>query len=381
MNIERCRNVQDFRLLAKKRLPAAVFHYLDGGADDELTLGWNTKGFEHYELLTRSLEDVSRIDMSVEVLGQQLSSPLIFAPTGVSRLFHHDGERATASAAKACECLYSLSTLSTVSIEELAQVNDEAKMFQIYIHKDRGLTYEFIERCRATGYKALCLTVDTPLAGNRERDIQTGMTMPPKFTLKSLVDFLLHPYWLFNNLLREKIDMANLVHKAHDNTGAKTLIEYVNGQFDRSINWKDAEALVREWNGEFAIKGILSAEDARRAADIGATAVIVSNHGGRQLDGTAAAVDCLADIVDVVGERVDVILDGGIRRGTHVVKALALGAKACMIGRPYLYGLAAGGEKGVIRVIELLHKEIERDLALLGCASLSQLHSGFIRRR
>lgn len=381
MDIRRCRNVNDFRLLAKARLPAAVFHYLEGGADDERTLHWNTEAFEHYELISRSLQDVSDIDLSTRVLGMNLASPVIFAPTGVSRLFHQDGERAVTLAATKSGSLYTLSTLSTVNIEEVAELNSGPKMFQIYIHRDRGLTDEFLQRCRAAGYQALCLTVDTPLAGNRERDIRTGMTMPPRLTPGSLLDFLCHPYWLFNNVVRSKIEMANLVNRISGRGDVRSLIAYVNEQFDRSVHWDDAATLIKKWNGPFAIKGILSVDDAIRAADTGATAVIISNHGGRQLDGTPAAIDCLEEIVDAVGDRLEVILDGGIRRGTHVLKALALGANACMIGRPYLYGLAAAGQKGVEQVMDLLLGEIERNLALIGCAKLSELNSAYVRRR
>jgi L-lactate dehydrogenase (cytochrome) len=271
--------------------------------------------------------------------------------------------------------MYSLSTLSTVSIEEIAALTPGPKCFQLYIHKDRALSYDFIQRCKETKFSALCLTVDTLVAGNRERDLVTGMVMPPKLTLKSMLSFMLHPNWGLNYLTSEKFQLANVASQISDGTGKLTsVIDYINSQFDRSITWKDAEMAVQAWGGAFAIKGVMSVEDAKRAVDIGASAIMISNHGGRQLDGSTAPFDQLPAIVDAVGGKIEVILDGGVRRGTHVLKALAMGAKACMIGRGYLYALAAGGQPAVEQALAKLREEIKRDMILMGCSSLKELN-------
>lgn len=382
MRLKHCYNINDLRTIAQQKLPAPMFHYIDGGADDELTLRRNTDAFTDYELLPRTLIDVDSIDTRVNVLGQDLEWPVLIAPTGMSRLFHHQGELAVAKAAETMGTMYSLSTVSTHNIEKIAATGDAPKMFQIYIHRDRGLTREFVSRCKQSGYKALCLTVDVPVAGNRERDLVTGMTIPPRFSLASLLSFALHPQWSLNAILRRKIELANVkerIEAASKPMGS--IMEYINSQFDRSVNWDDAAEVVKLWNGPFAIKGILTADDAIRAAEIGATAVVVSNHGGRQLDGAPASIDCLPSIVQAVGDRVEVILDGGIRRGSHIAKALALGAKACLVGRPYLYGLAAAGQPGVEHALALLRGELERTMALIGCADIESITNHFIQRR
>ena len=278
--------------------------------------------------------------------------------------------------------LYSLSTVGTTSLEDIAAANPGPKMFQIYILKDRGLTKELVERCKAANYDALCLTVDTPVAGNRERDLRNGMTMPPRFGLKSLVDFGLHPRWVLNALLKPGFDLANISHRVNALEGKNmSVIEYINSQFDRTLNWGDVEWLAKEWGGPFVVKGLQSAEDARRARDHGASAIMISNHGGRQLDGAPAPIDSLRDMRDAVGNDLELIVDGGIRRGSHVVKAMALGASACSIGKAYLYGLAAGGEAGVSQALDILKSETQRTLALMGCNDVTRLHGGFIRQR
>jgi L-lactate dehydrogenase (cytochrome) len=286
-----------------------------------------------------------------------------------------------ARAAAEAGTMYTLSTLSTVSIEEVGALTTGPKCFQIYIHKDRGLTREFVARCKTAGFAALCLTVDTLVAGNRERDLMTGMVMPPRPTFAALFSFATHLDWSLNYLTREKFELANVSARVDAGTESLTsVIDYINSQFDRSITWRDAEQLISDWGGPFAIKGILSVKDARRARDIGASAVMVSNHGGRQLDGAASPFDQLADIVDAVGSDIEVILDGGVRRGTHVVKALAMGASACMIGRGYLYALAAFGQAGVERALSRLRDEVERDFVMMGCATPAQLTRDALRR-
>jgi len=380
MRLDRCFNIADLRSLARRRLPAPMFHYIDGGADDERSLARNTSAFDDYEFLPRVLRDISQIDLSTSILGGKIDLPFFLAPTGMSRLFHRDKELAVARAAGAYKTLYSLSTMGTTSIEDIAALGAGPFMFQVYIFRDRGLTRELVQRCQAAKVQALCLTVDTPLAGNRERDRVHGMSMPPRLTLGSAWSFATHPAWAAGMLLNPDFQLANVAHRV-DAIGSGTigLIDYVNKQFDRSISWRDAAWLAEQWGGPFVIKGLLRAEDARQAASIGATAVMLSNHGGRQLDSAAAPVSCVASVRDAVGDALEIIVDGGIRRGTHVLKALALGADACSIGRSYLYGLAAGGQRGVERALHLLREELLRDMALLGCQRLDQVSPDLLR--
>lgn len=371
----------DFRRVARKRLPAPVFHYIDGGADDEWTLGRNTDAFNDYELLSSQLSDVSTIDLKSTLFGQPVNWPVMIAPTGASKLFHRDGETAVVRAAAGFGMMYSLSTLGTATIEDAADASPGPKMFQLYVFKDRGLTRDFIDRCRAKNYAALCLTVDTPLAGNRERDIVYGMSAPPKFKWRSAISYARHPGWLYRALVRKDLDLVNITSS---DVGAKIdsgVVEYINSQFDRSLTWKDVEWLAGKWDGPLVIKGVQTVDDCRKAANSGATAVMLSNHGGRQLESAPAPVDCIAGVADALHDRLEIICDGGIRRGTHVVKALALGATACSIGRGYLYPLAAGGQPGVERGLQLLRSEIERTMALLGCDAVNKLGERYVQRR
>ena len=379
-SIKRCFNLDDFRQQAKRKLPAPLFHYIDGGADDELTRTNNTQAFNKYEIVPRCLEDVTTINMKTKVLGCELDWPVLMSPTGMSRFFHHQGERAVARAAEQSGTMYSLSTVATTTIEDVAAATSGPKMFQLYVLRDNAINEELIDRCRAANYDALCLTVDTVVQGNRERDLRTGMTIPPQLTLQSLASFALHPAWCYHYLTTPALEMANLSHHISEGSSqVSSLGKYINEQFDRALNWAYAEKVAARWQGPFAIKGILSVEDAQRAADIGATAVIISNHGGRQLDTVAAPIDLVAEIADAVGDKLEIILDGGVRRGSHVLKALAMGATACMMGRPYLYGLAAGGQAGVERVLSLLKSEIERDMILSGRPDINKLDRSFIR--
>ncbi len=380
LTIKRCFNLDDFRLQAKRKLPAPLFHYIDGGADDELTRVNNTQAFNAYQLVPRCLEDVTTINMKTKVLGCELDWPVLMSPTGMTRFFHHQGERAVARAAAQSGTMYSLSTVATTTIEDVAAATAGPKMFQLYALRDNAINEELIDRCHAAKYDALCLTVDTVVQGNRERDLRTGMTIPPRLTLQSLASFALHPAWCYHYLTTPALEMANLSHHiAEGSSQVSSLGKYINGQFDRALNWAYAEKVATRWQGPFAIKGILSVEDARRAADIGVSAIIISNHGGRQLDTVAAPIDLIAEIADAMGDKLEIILDGGVRRGSHVLKALAMGADACMIGRPYLYGLAAGGQAGVDRVLALLKNEIERDMILSGRPDIKQLDHSFIR--
>ena len=382
MRLKNCHNTVDFRKLAKQRLPSPIFHYIDGGADDEVTLRRNTESFESCDLIPDVLTGVDTLDLSTEVLGQKLRFPLLMSPTAMQRLFHHEGERAIARVADRMGTMYGLSTIGTRSIEEMGALTPGPKLFQLYIHKDKGLTSDLIGRCAEAGFDALALTVDTIVSGNRERDYRTGMTTPPKLTQKSLLSFALHPEWTANYLCREKFEIANVARYIRQGTDiASSVMDYLNDQIEPCITWSDAESIRQQWGGPFAIKGIMSVADARRAVDIGATAIMISNHGGRQLDGSRAPFDQLQAIVDAVGGEIEIILDGGVRRGTHVLKALAMGATACSGGRMYLYALAAAGEAGVARAMDILHSEIERDMMLMGCQSIRELDRSKIATR
>lgn len=380
-SVSRCYSVEDLRYLAWRKLPAPLFHYIDGGADDEVTLRRNSAAFDNYAFMPRSLNNVSSVDTSTTLLGKRIKLPLILSPTGMSRLFHHGAEPAVARAAARAGTIYSLSTMATTLLEDIARVSDGYKMFQLYLFRDKELTAEFIERCEAARYDALCLTIDTLVAGNRERDRVTGMEMPPRFTLKSLLSFASHPAWSLAYLRNPDFDIKNVSHRVNAlESKSISLIEYVNKQFDRSVGWDDVAALRARWPGPFVVKGVQSIIDAKRAIDAGATALMISNHGGRQLDGTMAPVELLPALRDAVGGNVELIVDGGVRRGSHVIKALALGANACSIGRAYLYGLAAGGEAGVDRVLGLFSEEIARNMTLLGARSVSDISAELVER-
>ena len=375
MNLKDCHNFDDYRKLAKKKLPSPIFHYIDGGADDEVTLKRNTESFNSCDLVPNVLSDVSSVDLSTTVLGQKIDFPLFLSATAMHRLYHHHGERATAKAAEKMGTMFGISTMATTSIEDIGKLTNGPKLFQIYIHKDRGLTDNLIERCKQSGFNSVCLTVDTVVAGNRERDHRTGFSTPPRLTLSSLLSFALHPGWSLNYLLNSKFKLENIIHMTDKGSSIdKSVIDYINEQFDPSMNWKDAEYCVKKWGGPFALKGVMSVDDAKKAIDIGCSAIMISNHGGRQLDGSRAPFDQLSEIVDAVGDKIEVILDGGIRRGTHVLKALALGAKACSFGKGYLFALGAAGQKGVESILQKMKAEINRDMILMGCKSVKELN-------
>ena len=381
MRLTDCHNVDDFRRLAKQRLPSPVFHYIDGAADDEISRDRSIAAFGDCDLVPNILVDTAKIDMSVTVMGRKIAMPLMLSPTALQRLFHWQGERAVAAVAEQFNTWFGISSLATVSIEEIGQISTP-KLFQLYFHKDRGLNASMIERCKAAKFDAIALTVDVATSGNRERCQRTGFTSPPRFTPLSALSYATHPAWVFNYLLREKFALPNL--QTHVDAGtnvALSVADYFNSMLEPSLDWAMAEQIRKDWGGEFAIKGIMSVADARRAVEIGATAIYVSNHGGRQLDGSRSPFDQIAEIADAVGGQIDIICDGGIRRGTHVLKALAAGATACSGGRLYLYALAAAGEAGVERVVGKLHDEIERGMKLMGVKSVGELDRSMLRYR
>ncbi len=381
MRLSSCHNIADLRRLARRRLPKPVFHYIDGGADDELSLVRNTAAFDDYELLPSQLSDVSVVDTRTTLLGQAVAWPVMISPTGASRLFHAEGEPAVARAATKFGMIYSLSTLATTTIEGAAAASDGPKMFQLYIFKDRALTEEYLGRCRDAGYVALCLTADTPVAGNRERDFIHGFSAEPKSRVRQALSFMRHPAWLYRALIRKDLDLVNITQSKAAQSIEGSVRDFVEEQMDRSLTWKDLEWLASRWHGPLVVKGVQTVEDCRKAADSGATAVMLSNHGGRQLESAPAPVDCVAAVADALHDRLEIICDGGVRRGNHIVKALAAGADACSIGRGYLFGLAAGGQAGVERALGILKTEFERTMALVGCNSVRRLGRGHVRRR
>ena len=379
MNINDCYNFEDFRKLAKKKLPAPIFHYIDGGADDEVTLNRNTNAFNDCDLVPNILASVGEPDLSTTVFGRKIDMPLFLSPTAMQSLYTPEGDKASARAAEKFGTMYSMSTMASFSIEEIANISSGPKLFQLYVHKDQSITDDLIDRCKRANFDGLCLTVDTLVAGNRERDHRTGFTTPPKLTLESLLSFALRPEWVFKYLINKKFELANIKNKTDKGTNiAKSVIDYINEQYDPAMNWKDAEYCIKRWNGPFALKGVMSVEDAKRAIDIGCTAIMISNHGGRQLDGSRSPFDQVKAISDAVGDKLEIILDGGIRRGTHVLKALAAGATACSFGKAFLFSLGAGGQKGVERLLHNMQKEIRRNMILMGCKKIKDLDASKI---
>jgi L-lactate dehydrogenase (cytochrome) len=381
-SIQRCRNFHDFRELARRRLPSPIFHYIDGAADDETSYRRNTAAFDDCDLVPNVLAGVADVDMSVKVMGCKLELPIFCSPTALQRLFHHDGERAVAKAAEKFGTMFGVSSLGTVSIEDIGKSISSPKMFQLYFHKDRGLTYNMIDRCKAARFDTLALTVDCITGGNRERDLKTGFTSPPRLNLQSLISFATHPRWAWNYFTHEKFSLPQLDNYISEGSNlAISIGEYFSKILDPSMNWADAEKVRQHWGGAFCLKGIMSVADAKRAVEIGASAIMVSNHAGRQLDGSRSPFDQISEIADAVGGQIDIICDGGIQRGTHILKAIAAGANACSGGHMYLYALAAGGQAGVEKALGNLKAEVERDMKLMGVTKLSQLNRGHLRWR
>ena len=379
MRLKNCHSFHDFRRMAKARLPGPIFDYIDGAADDEVTYRRNTTAFDRCDLVPNVLRGVGDIDLSVTVMGQRLALPVYCSPTALQRLFHHQGERAVAAAAGKYGTMFGVSSLGTVSLEEARRISGGPQVYQFYFHKDRGLNREMMARAKQAGIEVMMLTVDSITGGNRERDKRTGFSIPFRLTLAGMMQFAMKPAWGINYVTHESFKLPQLDGHVDMGGGALSISRYFTEMLDPSLSWDDVAAMVREWGGQFCLKGVMSVEDAKRAVDIGCTGIILSNHGGRQLDGSRTAFDQLAEIVDAVGDRIDVIMDGGVQRGTHVLKALSVGAKAVGLGRYYLFPLAAAGQAGVERALDLMRSEIERDMRLMGCASVDQLTRSNLR--
>ena len=382
MRLSNCHNIDDFRRLAKQRLPWPVFDYIDGAADDEITKTRNTSAFDEVDLVPDVLAGVSDIDTSRQIMGRDSALPLVLSPTALQRAFHRDGERAVARAAEKFGIWFGISSLATHSIEEIAALTKGPKLFQLYVHKDKGLNASMIERCREAQFDALALTVDTIVSGKRERCLRSGFTTPPRFSPSSLWSYATRPRWTLDYVFGPKFRLPNLDGYVQEGSGKSVSIQdYFNTMLDTGMDWDTAARIRQDWGGTFALKGVMSAADARRAVEIGADAIWISNHGGRQLDGSRAPFDQLDEIVDAVGGEIEIILDGGVRRGTHILKSLASGATAASGGRLYLYALAAAGQPGVERAISILKEEIERGMRLMGVASIDQLTADRLRWR
>jgi L-lactate dehydrogenase (cytochrome) len=381
MRLSQCYNFHDFRRLARRRLPRPIFDYIDGAADDEVTYRRNTASFEGCDLVPDVLRGVGAVDLSVTVMGQRLAVPYYCSPTALQRLFHHEGERAVAAAASMHGTMFGVSSLGTVSLEELRRTYSTPQVYQFYFHRDRGLNRAMLQRAREAGVDVMMLTVDSITGGNRERDLRTGFSIPFRLTLGGLLQFALKPAWGAHYVMNERFRLPQLDEHVDMSGGAMSIGRYFTEMLDQSMNWDDVAEMVRAWNGQFCLKGVMSVHDAKRAAEIGCTGIVLSNHGGRQLDGSRAGFDQLAEVVDAVGDRLDVMMDGGVQRGTHVLKALALGAKAVGLGRFYLFPLAAAGRPGVERALGLMRAEVERGMKLMGCTSVPQLSREQLRFR
>ncbi|MDX1395801.1 MAG: alpha-hydroxy acid oxidase [Gemmatimonadota bacterium] len=386
--LARCASVEDLRLIAKRRLPRGVFGYIDGAAEDERTNGRNRDAFRRLEFRPRVLRDVTDVDTSTRVLGFEKKLPLILAPTGFSRIAHSEGELAVARAAARAGVTYSLSTLGTRSIEDVASVNEGAKWFQVYVWKDRGLVKELLGRARDAGFEAILFTVDVPVLGRRERDVRFGFTLPPQLGLDTIVDGILHPGWTWDFVRSDPILFSSAISRDAGDGGtgsggvdAMGLAQYVNEQFDPKLTWRDIDWLRSIWDGPIVIKGIQTVEDAELSAEVGADGIVISNHGGRQLDDAPPTLELVEPVAQKVGDRLDVLVDGGVRRGSDIAKAVALGAKACLAGRAYFYALGAGGEQGVDLVLQWFEEGFRRTMSLLGARTVGEIERDMVRWR
>ncbi len=374
-------SIEDLRRIARRRLPGGVFDYIDGGAEDEVAMDRNTRAFRDMEFVPRVLRDMGNVDTTGTILGREVPFPLILAPTGFTRIAHPPGELAVARAAERAGLPYSLSTMGTRSVEEVAAVSSGSKWFQVYVWRDKGLLKDMILRAKEAGFDVLCITVDAAMLGRRERDVRRGFTLPPKMGLDTVLEGMIRPGWSLRLAFSEPISFANVAGNTDiDGSTAVDLAAFMNEQFDPTLSWEDVEWMRSLWDGPVLVKGVQCVADAVIARDQGLDGIVLSNHGGRQLDAAPGIIDLVQPVAEAVGGDLDIVCDGGIRRGSDIVKALALGATSCMIGRPYLYGLAAAGEEGVDWVIEHLRTGMKRDMALCGAASVAELTPDLIYR-
>ena len=373
-------NIEDLRLLARRRVPKVVFDYLDGGAEGEVTLRHNRQAFDAVTFRPRHAVSMSAVDLRTTVLGSELALPVVLAPVGYSRVMHVAGESAAARAAGTAGTAYILSTMSGHALEDVKAASRGSVWYQLYLLGGRGVAEAAIQRARTAGYAALVVTIDTAVAGLRERDVRNGTAQLLGGTLRAKLPFLpqllTHPRWLASFLLGGGVPpLPNVVLPSE---GPMRLVDVTTALARAAVTWEDLRWLRDAWPGHIVVKGVLTGDDARRAVDAGAAAVVVSNHGGRQLDGVPASLRALPEVVKAVGDRVEVLLDGGIRRGGDIVKAICLGARAVLVGRAYAYGLAAAGEAGVSRALEILRADLERTLQLLGCPAVTKLERSFV---
>lgn len=381
MPLAKCHNFHDFRDLAKRRLPSPIFNYIDGAAEDEKTYARNTASFDDCDLVPNVLRGTESVDLGVRIMGQSLDMPVYCSPTALQRVFHHRGEHAVAAAAHKYGTMFGVSSLGTASLKQIRQEYAGPQCYQFYFHKDRGLNRAMLENAKEAGIDVLMLTVDTITGGNRERDLRTGFSIPFRLNFSGLVNFAIKPRWAINYLIHEKFSLPQLDDYVDMSGGAVSVGRYFTEMLDPTMTWDDVSEMIELWGGQFCLKGVMSQEDAVMARDVGATGIVVSNHGGRQLDGSRSPFDQLEEIVDAVGDDIDVIMDSGIQRGTHVLKALAAGAKAVGGGRFYLYALAAAGQAGVERALDIMRTEIERDMRLMGVSKISELNRDHLRYR
>jgi L-lactate dehydrogenase (cytochrome) len=363
-------SIEDLRKLARKRIPRAIFDYAAGGAYEERTLLRNTEDLDAMTFRQRVMVDVSNISLATTLVGSSVSMPLAIGPTGLAGLFHADGEILAARAAAACGIPYCMSTMSICSIEDVRAATQRPFWFQQYLMKDRGFNQELIDRAAAAQCSALMLTLDLQVLGERRRDPRNGLTIPPRLSLRNALDVATKPAWAFKVLFGKRRTFGNLVGRVGGSSGIRTLAEWTAAQFDPSANWRDVEWVRSRWPGKLILKGVLDAEDARSSLAAGADAIVVSNHGGRQLDGAPSSISVLREIVDAIDGRCEVLFDGGIRSGQDIAKALALGARGTLIGRSFLYALAAAGEAGVTKAIDIMRNELRVTLALTGTTSI-----------
>ncbi len=379
--LDRAADIEDLRKIAKRRLPRGVFDYIDGAAEDEVTMARNSGDFDRIEFKPRILRDVSNIDLSATVLGKKIPMPLLLSPTGFTRIADSQGELAVARAAGRAGIPYGLSTLSTRSIEDVADAAPGPKWFQVYTWKDRGLVSEMLQRAREADYEAILLTVDTAVLGRRERDVRRGYTLPPKIGLDTIIDGVIHPAWTLDFLRGGAITFSNVAGRDGDGTSAVSLSDYIGTQFTQALSWEDVEWLRSQWDRPIVLKGVQTVADAKQAVAVGVEGIALSNHGGRQLDGAPSPISLVEPVAQEVQDQADVICDGGVRRGSDILKAVALGATAVSIGRPYLYGLGAAGERGVDHVIEFFRSGLERSMALSGVRTIDEVNRDLVSLR